>query len=132
MSNFNQIYQDFISYINSIKRNKTELLKISILLLFSIYLTIKFLGSFESTLGYDIRSEFSGYMIILSFFNFLFISFKQGNFNNLKLLSFFHLIICLLNFLIIKSFSTLVLFKIIISFFSIFLLLIILREIKNR
>ena len=57
---------------------------------------------------------------------------KKERTEALKLLSFCHLLLCLTSFLIIKSLSTLMLLKLITSFASIFLLLVILREIKNR
>lgn len=132
MSDFQQAKQQFTTYLFGLKNNNRELIKIIVLTLFSCYLTAKFLGSFDSSLGYDIRGEFSGYLILLSFFSFLFIHPKFTKSEALKLLSFCHLLLCLMNFLIIKSLSTLMLLKFITSFASIFLLLVILREIKNR
>jgi len=132
MSDFQQVKQQATTYLFGIKNNKLELIKISVLVLFSGYLTAKFLGSFDSSIGYDIRGEFSGYLIVLSFFSFLFINHKFTKSDGLKPLSFCHLLLCLTNFLIIKSISTLILLKLITSFASIFLLLMILREIKNR
>lgn len=132
MSEFQQVKQQAATYLSELKNNKSELIKMISIALFSVYLTTKFLGSFDSTLGYDIRGEFSGYLLLLSFFSFLFINHKFTKFDGLKPLSFCHLLLCLTNFLIIKSLSTLILLKFITSFASIFLLLMILREIKNR
>lgn len=122
--------QEIMAYLLKLKNDKSELMKIAFLAILSIYLTMKFSGSFGSTLGYDVRAEFSGYLILVSFISFLFISNKSEK-KTLKLLSFFHTLICLTNFLIIKSFSTIFLLKIITVFLSIFLLLVILREVKN-
>ena len=132
MSDFQQVKQKATTYLSELKNNKSELIKMIGISLFSVYLTAKFLGSFDSTLGYDIRAEFSGYLLLLSFFSFLFINHKFTKSEALKLLSFCHLLLCLTSFLIIKSLSTLMLLKLITSFASIFLLLVILREIKNR
>jgi hypothetical protein len=132
MSNSNQVTQQFTAYVTNVKGNKSELFKLFGLLLLAIYLTSKFLGSFDSTLNYDIRGEFSGYLLLLSFFIFLFISHKHKDSDGLKLTSFLHLLTCLTNFVIIKSLSTLILLKLITAFASILLLLILLREIKNR
>ena len=132
MSDFQQVKQQAATYLSELKNNKSELIKMISIALFSVYLTTKFLGSFDSTLGYDIRGEFSGYLLLLSFFSFLFINHKIIKSDGLKLLSFCHALLCLTNFLIIKSLSTLMLLKFITSFASIFLLLVILRQIKNR
>jgi hypothetical protein len=132
MSDLQQVKQQADTYLSRLKGDKSELVKAISITLFSGYLTAKFLGSFDSSLGYDIRGEFSGYLILLSFLSFLFINHKFTKSDGLKLLSFCHLILCLTNFLIIKSLSTLMLLKLITSFASIFLLLVIVREIKNR
>lgn len=131
MSNFTQIKQQIGAYIRRLKTDKSELFKMGGLALLAIYLTIKFLGSFDSTIGYDIRGEFSGCLILVSFFSFLFIAHKTEN-EGLKLLSFCHVLICLINFLILKSLTTLFLLKLVTAFAAIFLLLVILREIKNQ
>ena len=132
MSDFQQEKQQASTYVSKLKNDKRELIRVCVIALFSCYLTAKFLGSFDSSIGYDIIGEFSGYLILLSFFSFLFINHKFTKSDGLNSLSFCHLLLCLTNFLIIKSLSTLILLKLITSFASIFLLLMILREIKNR
>ena len=131
MSNINQVTNEIKSYFAKTHKNKSELFRFSVIALFAYYLTIIFTGSFDSSLGYDVRSEFSGYLVVLSFFSFLFISHKHSS-HGLKLLSFCHVIICLTNFLIIKSVTTPFLLKLFTCYAAIFLLLVILREIKNR
>ena len=132
MSDLQQVKQQAATYLSRLKGDQSQLVKVISIALFSCYLTTKFLGSFDSSLGYDIRGEFSGYLILLSFFSFLFINHKFTKSDGLKLLSFSHLLLCLANFLIIKSISSLILLKLITSFASIFLLLVIVREIKNK
>jgi hypothetical protein len=131
MSNINQVTNEIKSYFAKTHKNKSELFRFSVIALFAYYLTIIFTGSFDSSLGYDVRSEFSGYLVVLSFFSFLFISHKHSP-HGLKLLSFCHVIICLTNFLIIKSVTTPFLLKLFTCYAAIFLFLVILREIKNR
>jgi len=131
MSNINQVKSEIKSYFSKMRKDKAEWCRFAVIALFAYLLTIIFTSSFDSSLGYDIRSEFSGYLILLSFFNFLFINHKQSS-DGLKLLSFCHLIICIANFLMIKSFIMPLLIKLFICYLAIFLLLIILREIKNR
>jgi len=131
MSDINQVKGEIKSYFSKTHKNKPELIRFSIIALFAYYLTVVLVGSFDSSLGYDVRSEFSGYLVILSFFSFLFVSHKHSS-HGLKLLSFCHAIICLTNFLIIKSVTAPFLLKLFTCYAAIFLLLVILREIKNR
>jgi hypothetical protein len=131
MSNLNQVKNEIKSYFAKTHKNKSELFRFTVIAVFAYYLTIIFTGSFDSSLGYDVRSEFSGYLVILSFFSFLFVSHKHSS-HGLKLLSFCHAIICLTNFLIIKSVTAPFLLKLFTCYAAIFLLLVILREIKNR
>ena len=131
MSNLNQVKNEIKSYFAKTHKNKSELFRFTVIAVFAYYLTIIFTGSFDSSLGYDVRSEFSGYLVILSFFSFLFVSHKHSS-HGLKLLSFCHAIICLTNFLIIKSVTAPFLLKLFTCYTAIFLLLVILREIKNR
>jgi hypothetical protein len=131
MSDINQVKSEIKSYFSKTRRNKAEWFRFAIIALFAYLLTIIFTSSFDSSLGYDIRSEFSGYLIILSFFSFLFIDYKHSS-HGLKLLSFCHVIVCIANFLIIKSVIVPFLIKLFICYAAIFLLLVVLREIKNR
>ncbi len=131
MSNLNQVKNEIKSYFAKTHKNKSELFRFTVIAVFAYYLTIIFTGSFDSSLGYDVRSEFSGYLVILSFFSLLFVSHKHSS-HGLKLLSFCHTIICLTNFLIIKSVTAPFLLKLFTCYAAIFLLLVILREIKNR
>ncbi len=131
MSNINQVTNEIKSYFAKTHKNKAELFRFSIIALFAYFLTVVFTGSFDSSLGFDVRAEFSGYLVILSFASFLFVTHRHSS-HGLKLLSFCHTIISLTNFLILKSLVTPFLLKLFTCYASIFLLLVILREIKNR
>ena len=130
MSDINQVKSEIKSYFAKTRKNKAEWVRFSIIALFAYLLTIIFTSSFDSSLGYDVRSEFSGYLIILSFFSFLFLDYKRSS-HALKLLSFCHVVVCIANFLMIKSIIVPFLLKLFICYVAIFLLLIVLREIKN-
>jgi hypothetical protein len=131
MSSLKQIKSEIKSYFSKTHRNKPELIRFTIIALFSYFLTVVLTGSFNSSLGYDVRGEFSGYLILLSFFSFLFIAFRY-NTHGLRFLSCCHVVVCITNFLILKSILVPFLLKLFVCYTSIFLLLVILREIKNR
>lgn len=132
MSDIKTLKQEAYSYLNRLINEKSELVKAILLFGFAIYLTSKFTGAFDSSQGYDIRGEFCGYLVIMSFFVFLYISCKLKERKNLKLVSFLQLMLSLVNFLVIKSLSTILLLKILVLFLTIWLFLVLLREIKNR
>jgi len=131
MSDIKQVKSEINSYFSRTRKNKAEWIRFAVIALFAYFLTIIFTSSFDSSLGYDIRGEFSGYLILLSFFSFLFIDYKHSS-HGLKLLSFCHVILCITNFLVIKSIIVPFLLKLFTCYAAIFLLLVILREIKNR
>ena len=134
MSYLNQSKQNLKNYFHNVKANRSELFKFIGLILFTLYLTSKFLGSYNSTSGYDIRGEFCGYLLQLSFVAFLYISFRSKdseNFKNLTCLSFTVLFLAITNFLIIQSLSTIYFFLIAIFFSTIFLFLALVRAIFN-
>lgn len=131
MSDINQVKSEINSYFSKTRRNKAEWLRFAVIALFAYLLTIIFTSSFDSSLGYDVRSEFNGYLIVLSFFSFLFIDYKHSS-HGLKLLSFCHVVVCIANFLMIKSVIVPFLLKLFTCYAAIFLLLVVLREIKNR
>lgn len=124
--------QDTLLYLNNLISKKSELFKMILVLFFSIYLTAKFTGSFDSSQGFDIRGEFCGYLLLMSFLGFLFINYKFNESKSLKLVSFIQLFLAIINILIIKSLSTLLLTKITVLFLAIFFFLVLIREIKNR
>lgn len=132
MSSLNQVKNEVKSYFTKTHKNKAEFFRFAFLALLAYYLTFIFSGSFNSFLGYDVRSEFSGYLVLLSFFSFLFIVHKHGSSHGLKLLSFCHVVLCITNFLIIKSLIAPFFLKLFVCYTVIFLLLVIIREIKNR
>jgi hypothetical protein len=132
MSDLENLKQDTLSYLNNLMSKKSDLFKTISLLFLSMYLTAKFIGAFDSSQGYDVRGEFCGYLLLMSFFNFLFINYKFNESKNLKLVSFIQLLLAIVNLLIIKSLSTLLLLKITVLFLAIFLFLALVREIKNR
>ncbi len=132
MSDLEKMKQDTLLYLDNLMSKKSELFKMISLLFFSMYLTVKFTGSFDSSQGFDIRGEFCGYLLLISFLSFLFINYKFSESKNLKLVSFVQLVLAIINLLIIKSLSTLLLTKIIVLFLAIFFFLVLIREIKNR
>lgn len=132
MSDIKSLKQETYLYLNKLMNDTSELVKAILLLCFSVYLTAKFTGAFDSSQGYDIRGEFCGYLLLLSFFSFLYISCKLKESQNIKLVSFLQLMLSLVNFLIIKSLSTILLLKVVVLFLTIWLFLVLLREIKNR
>lgn len=121
-------------YIISLRNDQLEAIKALALVIFSIYLTFKFIGSYDSTSGYDIRGEFCGYLIQLSFLTFLYINFKakeDKNLQNLKCFSLLQVLLSITNFLIIKSLSTFFILKLTVLFSAILLFLALIRGISK-
>ena len=139
MSNINQLKEKSINYFTLLLNDKSEAIKLGALILFSIYLTLKFIGGYDSTGGYDIRSEFCGYLMQFSFFAFLYVNLKpqikdQENNNcansyncSLKCLAILQLLLSITNFLIVKSLSTFFILKLIVLYVSILVFLVLIR-----
>jgi hypothetical protein len=136
MSTINKLKEKSLSYFTLLLNDKSEAFKLLALVLFAIYLTFKFIGGYDSTSGYDVRTEFCGYLMQFSFFAFLYVSFKakeQQNTNcGLKCLSLIQLLLAITNFLIIKSVSTYFIFKLIVLFATISLFLVLIRLISHN
>jgi hypothetical protein len=137
MTNINQLKQNSINYFTLLLNDKSEAIKLGALILFSIYLTLKFIRGYDSTGGYDIRSEFCGYLMQFSFFAFLYVNLKLQvkdqdnndciNSYNLKYLVVLQLLLSITNFLIVKSMSTFFIFKLIVLYASILVFLVLIR-----
>jgi hypothetical protein len=137
MTNIKQLKEESINYFTLLLNDKSEAIKLGALILFSIYLTLKFIGGYDSTGGYDIRSEFCGYLMQFSFFAFLCVNIKsqvkdQENDNcvnncSLKCLATLELLLSITNFLIVKSTSTYFIFKLVVIYASILMFLVLIR-----
>jgi len=132
MSTIKQVKNEINGYLAMTHNKKSEAIRLSVIAVLAYILASSFLSPFDSSLQYDVRGEFCGYMVLLSFFCFLFIVHKHPKSHGIKLLSFVHVFVCLVNFLIIKSVVTPLIVKLIVLHVAIFLLLALLREIKNR
>ena len=140
MSTINKLKEKSFNYFTLLLNNKSEAFKLLATILFSIYLTLKFIGGYDSTGGYDIRSEFCGYLMQFSFFAFLYINLKPqikspenhdcSNQNcRLKFLAMIQLLLSITNFLIVKSMSTFFFLKLIVLYVSILIFLVLIRVI---
>jgi hypothetical protein len=140
MTNINQLKEKSINYFTLLLNDKSEAIKLFATILFSIYLILKFIGGYDSTGGYDIRSEFCGYLMQFSFFCFLYVNLKPqikspenpdcSNQNcSLKFLAMIQLLLSITNFLIVKSMSTFFPLKFIVLYASILMFLVLIGAI---
>lgn len=137
MTNLQQLKEQTLQYLSLLQKEPREAVKAIFITLFAVYLTFKFMGSYSSTSGYDIRGEFCGYLMQFSFVAFLYLNIKftgtESRFSHgLKSLAFIQLLLAITNFLIIKSLTTLFILKIFVLFSSILLFLAVIRGIANN
>ena len=98
-------------------------------------LTIFYQMPFSSNLNFDVRGEFSGYMLLFGLLLFLFVqsnlSEKVREDNELPLLSYLFLIVSLFHFLIFKTFIIPGIVMMLITFLTVFLFLLIVKKIYS-
>lgn len=114
------------NYLKTHKNNKKEIIKLSLLALFTLLIVTLFSSPFMSSSNYDMRGEFLGYLLQLSFLLFLYIDYKSKNIaelKNFKRLSYIQFSLAIFSFLILKTMWFVYIIKLFFIYAALFLFL---------